>query len=566
MDTDELPGLLHSLRRFGTEPSDVEVKSGLGGFPGSVRETLVAFANTDGGTILIGVDEASEFSVIDLQDVANYRDRLVELSRSTITPPLHLDTELVELEGKRILVAYVPPVAADQRPVYVTTKGVPTGAYLRTGDGDRRMSETEIAMVYASRTQPMYDRESVPGATIEELDRHSIGRTLERVRVGSTYLREADDVTALHRLGVLAEPNETTSPTVAGLLTFGRFPQQHFPQLMVSVAVHPSDNEPSDVRFLDNVTLRGPIPEIVAEALATVRRNLSARAVTVDGSREDRLGFPLPAIREALVNALLHRDYSPVTRGTQVQIDLMPDRLIIRSPGGLYGPVTEEDLGEIDVSSSRNAGLALLLSDVYLPRTEQLVAENRASGIPIMIDQTRRSGLPRPVFESRVTSFSVTMGRSELLGPDVRRWLSALGVPLPTPAHEIAAAMMRGGFVTNAGLREWGVERHVAGAVLRDLTASGIAVRQGGRRYARYVLDPSAAPVSPPVDTVRRSDVGEALRRLRTASAADLEHSTGLRRAGVLNRLNALIASGQVRSIGAPRSPKRMYTWVGTPD
>lgn len=132
---------------------------------------------------------------------------------------------------------------------------------------------------------------------------------------------------------------------------------------MASVAVHPSESDRTETRFLDNVTLRGSIPEIISEALVVLRRNLSARAITVDGGREDRLDFPLAAIREAVANALMHRDYSPVTRGTQVQIDLRPDSLVIRSPGGLYGPITVEDLGDIDVSSSRNATLGQLLSD-----------------------------------------------------------------------------------------------------------------------------------------------------------------------------------------------------------
>jgi ATP-dependent DNA helicase RecG len=555
VDHDELVTLLRTLRRFGGEPSAVEVKSGAGGFPTSIRETLVAFANTGGGLVLIGVDESAGFTPVDVPDVAGYRDHLVDLSRTAVTPSLQIETEFAEVEGKRILVAVVPGLPADQQPAYVTTKGVTTGAYLRTGDGDRRMSEAEIALVYASRVQPTYDRHAVPEATLGDLDRTMLNRTLERVRLSSAYLRDADEPVALHRLGIMSGPEPGASPTMAGLLTFGRFPQQFFPQLMMSVVVH-SATDDDENRFLDNVTLRGPIPEIVAEALAALRRNLAARAVNVDGGREDRLDFPLPAIREAVANALMHRDYSPTTRGTQVQIDLFPDRLVIRSPGGLYGPISEEDLGEIDVSSSRNAVLAQLLSDVYLPRTEQLVAENRASGIPLMIRQARTHGLPRPVFESRVTSFTVTMSRSALLGPQVRAWLTSLSVPLPTPAHEIAVAMMRdGGFVTNAALREWGVERHVAGSVLRELTDGGIAVRQGGRRYARYVLDPALAAED------ESTDVAALLAVLGVAAAAELQERTGLSRASVVNQLNRLIEDGFVEAQGAPRSPRRKYRW-----
>lgn len=153
MEAPDLTGLLHALRRFGAEPTDVEVKSGAGGFPTSVRETLVAFANTNGGLILIGIDEEADFAVVDLPDIGNYRDRLIDMSRTAVTPPLQVETDFVMLEGKRVLAAGVPAITADLRPAYVTAKGVTNGAYIRTGDGDRRMSEAEIALTYASRTQ-----------------------------------------------------------------------------------------------------------------------------------------------------------------------------------------------------------------------------------------------------------------------------------------------------------------------------------------------------------------------------------------------------------------------------
>ena len=561
---DELVELVSSLRRIGGEPTTVEAKSGAGGFPKSVRESLVAFANTSGGTVVIGVEEDTGFQVVDIDDIAAYRDQLVSLSRDAITPPLQIETEIIEFEGKQILVAHVPPSTADHRPVYVTSKGVSTGADIRTGDGDRRMTEAEIALVYSSRTQPTYDRESVEGATYADLDKPAVLRTLERVRLGSAALRDSDDAVALYRLGILAEPALDSQPTLAGLLAYGAFPQQFFPQLMISVVVLASDSD-GDSRFLDNVTVRGSLPEMVSEALAVVRRNLAARAVVVDAGRTDHLDYPLDAIREAVVNAVLHRDYSPTTRGTQIQVELSGEALVVRSPGGLFGALTEDDLGTIGISSSRNSVLANLLSDTYLPRSEQLVAENRASGIPTMIERARARGLPRPVFDSSVTTFTVTMSRSALLGPNVKNWLASLDIALPTPAHEIAVAMMRGGFVTNAAMREWGADRLAAGQVLRDLVESGVAVRQGGRRYARYVLDPSVTKRAVSDNGVgrRRQSVEEVLSQLGEAGARELTERTGISRVAVVKQLNALIEGGMVRADGRPRSPKRTYVWLG---
>ena len=571
IETDEVTLLLDTLRRIGGEPEDVEVKSGAGGFPGSVRESLVAFANAEGGTVIIGVEEGRGFRPVAIPYLPQYRDALVAAARDSVTPPLQVETEIVEVEGTPVLVARVPPARAEHKPVYVTAKGIVNGAYLRTGDGDRRMSEGEVGLLVANRTQPRYDSEPVPGTSTADLDWSSLRRTLQRVQAGSPKLRVEDETKVLFRLGVLAEARPDSPLTLAGLLTFGEYPQRLFPQLMVSVVVHPADNR-SDVRFLDNITVRGSIPDMVAEALAALRRNLAARAVVGELGRTDRLDYPLESIREALVNALLHRDYSPLTRGTQVQVALHPDRLTILSPGGLYGGLAIDDLGEAErPSASRNGLLASLLSDTYLPASDVLVAENRSSGIPTMIRLARAHGLPRPAFTSTVLAFTVTMGRSGLLGPDVRAWIARLGIPLLSPSHEIALAMMRGGPVTNAMLREWGADRATAGQVLRDLVESGVAVREGGRRYARYVLDPRFAD-RPRQDTLRLDDgpplttaqiVAHEAAALREFSADELQALTGLSRPTVVAHLRALIGQELVLAQGHRNSPKRRYRWIG---
>ncbi|MGW4941633.1 ATP-binding protein [Actinoplanes sp. NPDC004185] len=567
MIPDDVLELLATLRRIGGEPTRIEAKRASGGLPKSVRETLSAFSNTDGGTLLLGVDEESGFGLVDLQDPVALRDGLVQMSRDDLTPALQISTEIVEIEGRRIVVAEVPPAPADRRPVYVTAQGITGGSYLRGGDGDRHLTESEIAMLVAARVQPLYDREPVAGSSIEDLDDDAVRRTLRRMRTGFPKLAQSDDATVRFRLGINAAASPDSPLTLAGLLAYGQFPQQFFPQLMVSVVVYGS--EPSyGTRFLDNQTVRGSIPEMVETTVSVLRRNLAVRAVISDrGGRVDEVEYPLEAVREAVVNALMHRDYSPVTRGTQVQIELFPDRLVVRSPGGLFGGVIVDELGEEGISSSRNAVLASLLADTYLPSSNELVAENRSSGIPAMLDVARRRGLPRPNFRSSISSFVVTMARSELLNPEVRHWIAGLHAQLPTPAHEIALAMLRENYLTNEMLRQWGVDRIAAGQVLRDLVDQGLAVKGGGRRYARYVLDPAASgrTAQPDLFSGLLPDVGEALRYRGEATAGELAELTGLSRNAVLNHLRSLTKAGTAVAVGAARSPKRRYRWVAPP-
>lgn len=439
MSADDVIEILATLRRIGGEPTSIEARRAVGGLPRSLRETLSAFSNTDGGTILLGVDEQSGFDLVELDDPVALRNGLVQMSRDDITPALQISTEIVEVEGHRLVVAEIPPAPADRRPACVTAQGIAGGSYLRGGDGDRRMTEAEIAMVMAARVQPPYDREPVDGSSTDHLDDEAVRRTLRRIRSGFPRLAQSDDATVLFRLGITAG-RETDSPlTLAGLLTYGQFPQQFFPQLMVSVVVRPPEPSPG-TRFLDNQTVRGSIPEMIETTLSMIRRNLAVRAVISDhGGRVDEIEYPLEAVREAVVNALMHRDYSPVTRGTQVQIELFPDRLVVRSPGGLYGGV--------------------------------------------LVDQE-------------------------------------------------------------------------------------LAVKEGGRRYAQYVLDPKVSGKSAEPDLFGGlfddplPGVDEALRSRGEATAGELVKLTGLSRTAVLNRLRTLTETGTVVAVGATRSPKRRYQWV----
>lgn len=140
---------------------------------------------------------------------------------------------------------------------------------------------------------------------------------------------------------MLVRHGETLVPSLAGLLTAGRYPQQFFPQLMVSLAVYPHRDPgrpgPGGLRFVDSATLGGPVPDMVAEAIQAVRRNIRVASRITGPGREDRWEVEPEVIREAIVNALMHRDYSPQARGTQVQIEVYPDRMTVTSPGGCSG-------------------------------------------------------------------------------------------------------------------------------------------------------------------------------------------------------------------------------------
>ena len=130
-------------------------------------------------------------------------------------------------------------------------------------------------------------------------------------------------------------------PTLAAILNFGLYPQGYFPQLAITAIVVPGkeigDTSQRGERFLNNKRIEGTLPEMLTEALTFCTRNMKVRTI-IDpntGERADRTEYPIEAIREAVLNALIHRDYSHFTEGTPVQIDFFENRLEIHSPGGL---------------------------------------------------------------------------------------------------------------------------------------------------------------------------------------------------------------------------------------
>jgi ATP-dependent DNA helicase RecG len=245
----------------------------------------------------------------------------------------------------------------------------------------------------------------------------------------------------------------------------------------------------------------------------------------------------------------------------------------IRSPGGLFGTVTEEDLGRDGTSSSRNAHLARLLQDVTLPGTDQVVCENRGTGVPAMIQALRRAGMTPPRFDSRLSRFQVTFPKHALLDARTLGWIAGLGQQGLSDTQAMALALMReSGSVNNGKLRQLGVERQDATAALTDLVDRRLAVRFGGRRYAEYLLvddalerfpvldlalDPAPGAAPRPHDRMDEVaalfDGGEILR------AADVAARTGLQLAMVRRYLNRLVTDGRVEPTAPPQSRRRAY-------
>lgn len=577
MNADEVNTVVALLRSRATDLPDIEAKAAAGGLPKSVRDTISAFSNDRGGTIFLGVDESANFATVAGFDPVRIRDALAGACANDLEPPVRAEIDIVDFEGGTVVVAEIPQLDPRFKPCYVKSRGEYNGSFTRGGDGDRQLTDFEIHLLHTNRGQPNDDRQPVPEASIDDLDPIAVDFLLRRVRQRQRWAFQGlDDTTALRRLNVLV-PDSAGSlvPSLGGLLAIGSYPQQFFPQLNATFVAYPGlsaeDVPAGGPRFLDNRSFDGPIPYIAEEAVAAVLRNTSVRSFVEGTGRRDVYDYPVEALREVIVNALIHRDYSTYSRGTPVQIVLYADRLIVANPGGLFGAVTEDDLGGEGVSSTRNPVLVKLLQDVHLPDSDRTVCENRASGIPTMLRELRRAGSALPEFHNRITRFKVILPRHALLAPDTMNWIEGLGATGLSATQQMTLAQLRDGrAVTNQTMRNLGLDARRATAELADLVARGLAVKVGERRHARYVLAALAHPTAPSVPqqptitgpTDREAAILTVLSTGAALSRHDIQLATGLSQMATLRTLEYLIASGKVEATAPPKSPLRRYRKV----
>ena len=570
----DLAGIITRLRETGAELEDVEVKRASGGMPESLPSTMSAFANSRGGVIILGLDERSGFAATGVADAPAMRDAVAGLARERLTPALAPSIEIVAFEDARLVVAEVEALPSAQRPCYVTARGLYGGSYVRVGDGDQRMTPYEIDRLRENVGQPRWDEEPVVQASEADLHPGTLRRIVETAQ--SRSLRAfagIGETETLVRLGVLVRHDEGLVPSLGGLLVAGRYPQQFFPQLMVSVVVYPHRDPgrpgPGGLRFVDSATLGGSVPDMVAEAIAVVQRNMRVASRIVGPGREDRWEIEPEVIREAIVNALMHRDYSPQARGTQVQIEVYPDRVAVMSPGGLFGNVRLETLGQSGTSSSRNARLAALLQEAGDPVTGRPVAENRGSGVRMMIDRVRDDTGIIPLFAANLDQFRVTIPRTSPVTPEFILWVARVSDASLTSAQLAVLALAREGYDVDLPLLrrlDPDSEQSQSRRELAELVEAGLLRSRKARDDGPYRLTPRLRAAD--TDAELLTDLGRdlaaqviaALRGMDDASREELQRITGATRSTLTNVLQELVEEGVLEPTTASiRSPNRRY-------
>jgi ATP-dependent DNA helicase RecG len=433
--------------------------------PAKLAESLTALANSAGGTVLLGVGSKSA-KLVGLKDPEAAQDKALKAALLADPPLIIPLPEVVNLDGAEILVITVPP-------------GLPhvynlKGRYLmRDGPRDKPMTSPQVRQLMMERGEVSFESLTTPGATLEDVDWEKVERYLVPLEnVPGQTAREA-----LYKRGCLAKKGNRYRPTNAGLLLFGQDLERFFRSNEI-IVVRYAGREMGDEFLREDI--RDTLPEQIRRAESFLVSNMSKGVRLVRLEREERTEYPVEAVREAIVNAVAHRDYS--IRGEGIRVLMFSDRIEFYSPGRLPGHVTLNNI--VQERFSRNEVIVQILADMGF-------IERLGYGIDRMIQLMLDHGLPDPVFQETANGFQVTLyGHGESLisdEVDARHWRH---LHLNERQEKALAYLAERGRITNREYQELcsDVSAETIRRDLADLVDKNLVLKIGDKRATYYIF------------------------------------------------------------------------------
>ncbi|MBF0310043.1 MAG: putative DNA binding domain-containing protein [Magnetococcales bacterium] len=501
-----MPIDLDSLREgWDCEAKTAGGRDGRGQVPASLWETYSAMANTEGGIILLGVRESRDghFQAVGIPDL----DRVERDFWNQVNDPNKVnrnllrrqDVERIDLEGRAILLIRVPQAERRQRPVFLNGNPL-KGTYVRRHDGDHRTSDEEVRRFLAEAEESPRDGEILDGYGLDDLEPDSLAafRNLFRTQSPGHPFLAGDDREMLRQLGGWGRERTSNreGPTLAGLLMFGkqRSILDRLPAFHLDYQHLPEPSDPAGMRWLDRITPDGTWPGNLFEFYRKVVPKLR------DGVRIPfRLGQDLlrrddtpqhEALREALVNALIHADHAG--RGG-IRIRRAPNRFEFINPGTLRIPREQVRIG--GRSDCRNPAIQRMFQMIG-------AGEKAGSGFPRIVQAWREQHWRAPLLEedhelheTRLTLTTLSLFPVEVSEELERRFPGRLAA-LDQEARLALATALLEGRVSNNRLREL-TETHPSDLtrMLRGLVREGFLESHGKQRWTWYTVQAGAALV-----------------------------------------------------------------------
>jgi len=451
------------------EGQQLEFKRSLAELDAATR-TVAAFANTDGGTLLFGVRDSGEIVGVEIGQTT--RERIVSRITGATDPVVYPSVEYATVEGRVIIAVRVAP--SDNRPHLAEGR-----AYKRVGAVDVRLERDEYERLLLTRSDATYGRQPVVGACYADLDEARVRWYLaQRAEKRGIAVPNGSLPDLLIGLGAVVEQEGCLVPTGAGILFFGRDPQAWIPHSQVRVARFQGT---STTHFIDRADLQGTLPELIDAAEQFIRRNTRLAAKIVGFRRREVAEYPYEAVREAVCNAVCHRDYR--IAGASVRIMVFADRIEVNSPGGLPPGVTLANIERKHVL--RNPLIANYLYDIFY-------IEKWGTGIARMRRLMREHGLAEPHLEDLGDFFAVTFYGPgdrilDLIPEEGVTDLRALGLN-ERQIEALRLMVNEGRELSNAEYRRlFSVSQRTATRDLTGLLQTGWVRQTGTRKGTRYI-------------------------------------------------------------------------------
>lgn len=379
--------------------------------PLNVLKTLVAFANSAGGRLVIGVDDARQ--VVGVADPLAEEERICNLIADAIAPRLLPNVELMSVGDATVLVVEVFPSGA--RPHYLSKQGPEQGVYLRLGSSNRQAGPDWIAETRRAAAGLVFDEQPMPTLGMQDLDLEAMARWFGPERTL--------DTAQLQTLKLLRADQSRLLPTRGAVLLWGCERELHFPDAWVQCGRFRGQDK---VDIFDQQDIHAHLPDAVNAIELFLKKHAYKSARFGAMQREDVWSIPLTMLREAIVNALVHADYAQ--RGSPIRVAFFDDRIDIESPGFLLPGMTVQDM-QNGVSRIRNPVIARVFRELHL--TEQW-----GSGVKRIFAEASAQGLPEP----RVTEIATGVRLSVFLAaPHDARPTAAQNPSLAQVSEQVGA-------------------------------------------------------------------------------------------------------------------------------
>ncbi len=350
-----------------------------------IIQTVIAFANTAGGTIVIGIKDKTK-EVMGLEDALKEEEKVASAIADSIAPLVVPTTQLFTYRNKDLLLITVPHWYG---PYHLKSEGIEKGTFVRLGSTNRLADRHAIDEINRLKEQKYFDEQARVKSTLDDMDLVLAKKTFAKLK------KRFSEKTA-QSLGLYTHYQSKFFPSNGALLLFGKEPLAFFPDASIRLARFLGTTK---AEILDHQDITIPLINAIDPILAFVRRNTAMAAKFGAAQREDIPQYPIAVVREAATNALLHTDYS--IKGASIQIAIYDDRIEITNPGALpLGLDMETALS--GVSQLRNRVIGRVFRELNL-------IEQWGSGLGRMIAICNEQGIPAPKFEELGNFFRVTL-------------------------------------------------------------------------------------------------------------------------------------------------------------